>query len=172
MPDHANSAAATTSAPTIAEVIKQVRDEARRRGVRWTNQRQVIVDTFISSNTHLTAEDLHSRVKSIDPTVSAATVYRTINMLVEIGVAQKRNFGTTSSSFEPAVTKEHHDHLICLSCAEITEFHLDAIELLQEQVAKQHGFQLVNHRLELYGLCQRCRERGAQIPNARPAKAE
>ena len=147
----------------MADVIKQVRDEARRRGVRWTNQRQVIVETFIASADHLTVEELHRRVRVIDSTVSAATVYRTINMLVEIGVAVKRHFGDGSATFESSLSKHHHDHLVCLACNKIEEFELQAIEDLQEGVATEHGFKLVHHRLELYGICRDCQAKGVGV---------
>src|SRR4051812_41930107 len=107
------------------DILRRVRDEARRRGVRWTTQRQSIVETFIACDEHITVEDLHHRVRAIDRTVSAATVYRTINMLVEMGIAAKRHFGEGSASFECDVDKSHHDHLVCLVCGMIREFHND-----------------------------------------------
>ena len=143
-----------------AEILKRVRDEARRRGVRWTTQRQSIVETFIASPDHVTVEDLHHRVRLIDRTVSAATVYRTINMLVEMGVASKGNFGTGSASFECNVNKDHHDHLVCESCGRIQEFNDPRIESLQEEVALSHGFALGHHRMELYGICRECTQQG------------
>ena len=147
----------------LAAVIQQVRDEARRRGVRWTNQRQIIVETFIRCDDHVTVEELHRRIRVLDASVSAATVYRTINMLVEIGVAMKRHFGDGSATFESNLSKHHHDHLVCMSCSKIQEFELQEIEDLQEKVALDHGFQLVQHRLELYGVCRECAEKGATV---------
>jgi Fur family ferric uptake transcriptional regulator len=139
-----------------AQVLQRVRDEARRRNVRWTNQRQAIVETFVACDDHLTVEELHRRVRLSDPSVSAATVYRTINMLTEIGVALKRQFGSGSAVFERSFGKDHHDHLVCTACGAITEFHHEIIEKLQEEVAGKHSFQLVSHRLELYGTCAAC----------------
>lgn len=151
-----------------AEVLRQVRDEARRRGVRWTGQRQVIVETFINAGDHLTVEELHRRVRAIDRSVSAATVYRTVNMLVEIGVARKANFGSHSASFECQVEKEHHDHLVCERCGTIREFHHDLIEELQEKIAAEHGFRLHHHRLELYGICAACQKKAATETGSGP----
>jgi Fur family ferric uptake transcriptional regulator len=139
-----------------SDILRRVRDEARRRGVRWTTQRQAIVETFIGCDEHITVEDLHHRVRAIDHTVSAATVYRTINMLVEMGVAAKRHFGGGSASFECNLDKQHHDHLVCVKCGRIQEFHNDRIEELQEEVAEAHGFKLGHHRMELYGTCPEC----------------
>ena len=140
----------------IPEILKTVREEARRRGVRWTTQRQVIVETFLSVAEHLTVEELHRRVRVIDHTVSAATVYRTVNMLEKIGIAHRRDFGSGSASFESALNKEHHDHLVCTHCGSIQEFHHLRIESLQEEVAVSHGFHLSHHRMELYGMCEAC----------------
>jgi Fur family transcriptional regulator, ferric uptake regulator len=147
------------------DILKRIRDEARRRGVRWTNQRQIIVDTFIVCDEHITVEELHRRVHAIDRSVSAATVYRTVNMLVEIGVANKGNFGSGSASFECALNKDHHDHLVCLSCAKIVEFHHDRIESLQEEIAQEQGFLLGSHRMELYGVCAACQKKGVTLAN-------
>jgi Fur family ferric uptake transcriptional regulator len=150
------------------DILRRVRDEARRLGVRWTTQRQSIVETFIICDQHITVEDLHHRVRAIDRTVSAATVYRTINMLVEMGVAAKRHFTPGSASFELEVNKDHHDHLVCTGCGRIQEFHNERIEALQEEVAKGYGFVLGNHRMELYGVCAECRRKGIS-PHAAPA---
>lgn len=140
----------------VADILRSVREEARRRGVRWTTQRQVIAETFLGAGGHLTVEELHRRVRDIDPTVSAATVYRTINMLEKIGMAHRRDFGGASASFESALNRDHHDHLVCTVCGSITEFHHDRIEELQDEVARTHGFRLSHHRLELYGTCAAC----------------
>lgn len=148
----------------LAQVMQQVREEARKRGVRWTNQRQIIVETFVSTDDHMTADDLHRRVRTLDASVSAATVYRTINLLVEIGVAHKRHFSSGSASFESALTKTHHDHLVCMSCGIITEFVHEPLETMQDQISKIHGFQLLHHRVELYGICPSCAARGASVP--------
>ncbi len=143
--------------------MRSVRDEARRRGVRWTTQRQVIVETFLGAGGHLTVEDLHRRVRAIDRTVSAATVYRTVNMLEKIGMAHRRDFGSGSASFESALNREHHDHLVCTICGRIQEFHHGRIELLQEEVARSHGFRLSHHRLELYGVCSACQREAPTV---------
>jgi len=154
---------------SIDEVISAVRDEAHRRGVRWTSQRTAIVETFLASGGHISVEDLHRQVREIDKSVSAATVYRTVNMLVEIGVVQKRNFGHGSASFEWALNREHHDHLVCLQCGTIREFHHVDIETLQEGVAKEYGFTLTSHRLELFGLCAECQAKG-EVEDDLPVK--
>src|SRR3954463_13689407 len=147
-----------------ADIMRTVREEARRRGVRWTGQRQVIVETFLATGAHVTVEELHRRVREIDRTVSAATVYRTVNMLEKIGFAHRRDFGGASASFESAFDKAHHDHLVCVSCGAITEFHHDRIEELQDEVARSYGIQLSPHRMELYAPCAACGRKGVVAP--------
>jgi Fur family transcriptional regulator, ferric uptake regulator len=158
-----------TAADASAEIAQLVRDEARQRGVRWTNQRQAIVDCFVASGEHLSVEELHRRARAVDPTVSAATVYRTVNLLVELGIAHKRHFGTASATFEVAFQRHHHDHLVCTGCGTIQEFHRDTIERLQEDVAREYGFTLADHRMELYGLCAACQQPGRRPGRARRA---
>lgn len=148
-----------------SRVLAMVRDEARRRKVRWTTQRQVIVERFLAADGHLTMEELHARVRRADPEVSSATVYRTLNLLVEIGVAQKSCFVGGRAAFERVLGKAHHDHLVCLSCGAITEFHQDLIEDLQQEVARKHGFRLLHHRLDLLGQCAACQRAGRSLPD-------
>ena len=134
-----------------AELIKRIQQQAREKQVRWTDQRKVIIERFIESDHHISVEDLHQSVRQIDPSVSPATVYRTMNLLVDIGMAVKRNFSEGSAHFELIVDREHHDHLIDVDSGDVHEFTNEEIEELQHLVAKQLGYDLVDHRLVLYG---------------------
>jgi len=145
--------------PIDALILNRVRDEARRRGIRWTSQRQIILELLANRDDHITAEELHRVVSDEDRTVSPATVYRTVNMLVEMGVVSKRNFGAGSASFEWNLTKQHHDHLVCVDCGVIVEFENERIEVIQEEIAAKYGFSLSHHRLDLYGTCIKCRKK-------------
>ncbi len=131
-----------------------------RRGLRRTKQRDAIIETFLGSpEEHLTSDELHRRVAAEHPNIGLATVYRTLKLFVEAGVASERSFRDGVSRYE--VRQPHHDHLICTSCDAILEFENEEIERLQEKVAQEFGFVLTAHRLELYGLCRGCRSRGA-----------
>jgi len=143
----------------VVKVQERVRAEAKLRGVRWTTQRQVIVEQFLLAGEHLTAEGLHHRAREVDPAIGAATVYRTLNLLVEIGVASRVRFGAGSAAYEPALDRSHHDHLVCLACGTVVEFEDAGIERRQQAIAKRHGFALRSHRLELHGLCPACQKR-------------
>jgi Fur family ferric uptake transcriptional regulator len=126
------------------------------RGLKSTRQRALIVETFFQAGGHVSVEDVWSRVRKLDARVSVATVYRTMKLLAESGLAHARNFGDGQTRYEAAVGREHHDHLICTNCGKIIEFENDRIEAMQEMVAKRHGFKVTSHKMELYGLCRDC----------------
>jgi Fur family ferric uptake transcriptional regulator len=126
-------------------------------GLKRSRQRDRIVETFLAMGGHVSVEELVARVRRIDPRISVATVYRTMKLLADSGVAVPRQFGGGQTRYEAASGKPHHDHLICTVCGEIVEFANERIESLQELVARRHGFAVESHKLELYGRCARCR---------------
>jgi Fur family ferric uptake transcriptional regulator len=131
-----------------------------KKGLRSTDQRRLIVETFFRSQNHVSIEELLARVRTKDPRVGYATVYRTLKLLTECGVANERRFGDGLTRYELADDATHHDHLICLECGDITEFEEPRIEELQERVAAKNGFRIRYHKHELYGLCPRCQAKG------------
>ena len=120
-----------------------------------TQQRELIVDLFLRCREHVSIDELLSRVRKRNKRVGYATVYRTLRLLVESGLAHQRQFGDGQARYE--VAGEHHDHLICVECGFVLEFHNEAIEREQERVARSFGFSVLRHRHELYGLCPRAR---------------
>ncbi|NRA37188.1 MAG: transcriptional repressor [Planctomycetes bacterium] len=144
-----NDAESTKS--ELEEQIELIRKEAKGLQVRWTPQRQAIVEHFLRKKGHITVEDLHEVVKADDAGISAATVYRTLNLLVDIDVAVKRVFNDGPAVFESNLDRHHHDHLIDADTGEIHEFENDEIEALQKLVAEKLGYELTDHRLVLYG---------------------
>lgn len=119
-----------------------------------TQQRELIVDYFLKSTDHLSIDELLAKVRKKSPKVGYATVYRTMKLLVEAGIATQRQFGDGQARYELA--GEHHDHLICTKCGKIVEFEDDKIEALQESIADRFGFVLKRHRHEMYGICPDC----------------
>lgn len=135
------------------------------QGLKASRQRDLIVDTFLQGHDHLRVDELMARVRLLDAGVSQATVYRTMKLLVDCGLAEARNFQDGQTRYEPGDTEgAHHDHLICTGCENIVEFVDPRIERLQEDVAHAHGYQVTHHKMELYGLCAACRGRAAQSP--------
>ena len=127
-----------------------------RRGLRATDQRCLIVDTFFAAPNHVSIEELLAQVREKDARVGYATVYRTHKLLTECGVAYERKFGDGLTRYELADDESHHDHLICVSCHTILEFEEPRIEALQEEIARRHGFVVQTHKHEMYGLCADC----------------
>jgi Fur family ferric uptake transcriptional regulator len=129
-----------------------------KKGLRSTEQRRLIVEKFFASATHISIEELLAAVRVDDPRVGYATVYRTLKLLAESGVAHEHKFGDGLTRYELADDEHaHHDHLICLECERIIEFEEPRIEALQDDVAKRHGFEVRSHKHELYGVCAECR---------------
>ena len=138
-------------------MINTFQDFLLSKGLRMTSQREVIAHTFFKNKGHVSIEDIYRQVQKRAPGIGFATTYRTMNLLSEAGLAASRSFGDGFNRYEPAVRAEHHDHLICTQCGQIIEFEDKRIEALQKTVARNHGFQVTNHKLELYGICQDCR---------------
>lgn len=130
-----------------------------RKGLRSTEQRRLIIETFFHAPSHITIEELLGQVRSADPRVGYATVYRTLKLLAESGVASERQFGDGVTRYELADSDIHHDHLICTECRSVTEFEDSRIEAIEEEVAKRQGFELRSHKHELYGVCSQCQKR-------------
>jgi len=127
----------------------------KTQGLRLTEQRRTIVDAFFHAEGHVDIDTLYQLVKESDSRIGQATVYRTLKLLTQSGLAQTARFGGTATLYE-AADEEHHDHLVCRSCGLIVEFFNEEIELLQDKIAEENGFKLETHKMELYGLCPKC----------------
>jgi Fur family ferric uptake transcriptional regulator len=132
-----------------------------KKGLRSTDQRRLIVETFFHSPNHVSIEELLAQVRAHDAKVGYATVYRTLKLLAESGIAFERRFGDGLTRYELADDEAHHDHLICVDCSRITEFEEPEIEALQEKVALRYGFELRSHKHEMYGVCPECAAKNA-----------
>jgi Fur family ferric uptake transcriptional regulator len=145
-----------TAEHDVEQLRARLNDYMAKHGLRSTEQRRLVTEMFFSTTDHLSIEDLLDRVRIEEPKIGYATVYRTLKLLKECGLAFERHFGDGVSRYEVAWADEHHDHLICVECEKIVEFEDDAIEVLQHSVAERLGFELVRHKLELYGICADC----------------
>ncbi|WP_305041061.1 Fur family transcriptional regulator [Geoalkalibacter sp.] len=141
----------------------KIRETFRRylsdKGLKSTQQREIILDEFLRAGSHLSTEELYLRIRRQHPNIGYATVYRTLKLFSECGIAEEHNFGDGQTRYESVAGEEHHDHLICTGCKRIIEFEDPRIESLQDEVARLHDFKILDHRLELYGLCSECRQK-------------
>ena len=126
------------------------------KGLKSTRQRDIILDAFLASSRHISIEELYLKLRAQHPGIGYATVYRTLKLFAESGIAREIQFGDGQTRYEHATEGEHHDHLVCTGCGTILEFENETIEQLQQEVAQNHGFRIINHKLELYGLCAKC----------------
>ena len=139
------------------------------RSLKLTSQRERIFNRAFATHDHFTAETLYDWMREEDgPRVSRATVYRTLNLLEEGGFIGSLDTGRGEVIYEHLLGHPHHDHLICLACGSIEEFHQDEIEALQAEIARSRGFRLVRHTLRLEGYCQNCSAEARQREADRP----
>ena len=129
---------------------KTISERCKSVGIRMTGQRQLIIKVLENSKDHPDVETLFERANKIDNKVSIATVYRTVRTLQNAGILEKLEFNDGRSRFEDAVRK-HHDHLIDLDTGKVIEFFDEEIERIQHKIAKKLGYNLIGHKLELYG---------------------
>lgn len=130
--------------------------------LKHTRQREAILDVFLEVKGHITAEDLFGRVREQHANIGFTTVYRTMKLLCDAGLAIERHFDDGVARYE--IEHEHHDHLVCTRCGKIVEFECAMIERAQDEIGKRYGFRLLRHRHELYGHCPDCQKRDRAAP--------
>jgi len=150
----------------MSPFIQLFRRYLRERGLPVTPQREAVADAIFNSTGHLSVEDIETALRESGERIGKATIYRTIEILVRSGLVQEHDFG------EPFKRYEHlfgptpiHEHLICVKCHHVVEFESPEVVRVQEETASRHGFIAARHRLEIYGLCPACQERGEKLPN-------
>ena len=127
-----------------------IEKKCSEHGLRMTEQRKVIAQVLSDADDHPDAEELYARSSAIDPKISLATVYRTVRLFSDAGIIETHDFRDGRARYE-AADEDHHDHLIDVQTGDVIEFMDEEIEALQEKIAKRLGYELVDHRLELYG---------------------
>ena len=142
----------------MQDSVRAFTDYIAECGLKNTPQRRLIADVFFTSGKHLSTEELYDAVRTQDGSVGQATVYRTLKLLCDAGLAKELHFGKGKSTarYEAIEDGSHHDHLICGSCGKNQEVMDAEIERLQEELAKRHGFTLTSHKMILYGVCEDC----------------
>ena len=135
----------------MGDELKSLEQQCVDCGMRMTEQRRVIARVLEQSADHPDVEELHRRSVEVDPDISISTVYRTVKLFEDTGIIERHDFREGRSRYE-TVPDEHHDHLIDLKSGKVIEFQSTEIEALQKRIAREHGFRLVDHRLELYGI--------------------
>jgi Fur family ferric uptake transcriptional regulator len=144
-----------------AEVI--FRKYLKEKGKLYSKQREQILEIFLKTEEHPTINDLYDLVKKKYPKIGLATVYRTLEVISEAGLARKVDLGSGIKRYEHKYKHEHHDHLICEQCGRIIEVKSPEIEKLQARLAKSHKFSATRHRMEIFGLCKNCNRAKTEV---------
>ncbi len=127
-----------------------------QHNLKHTKQRDIILTAFLEAKGHVTSDQLYQSVRETNPTIGYTTVYRTMKLLCEAGLAEEHQFDDGVTRYE--IEHEHHDHLVCTRCGKIIEFECRSIESTQDRIAAEHEFLVLRHRHELYGHCRECRD--------------
>ena len=134
-----------------AERLNQLHQYMAENGLKSTRQRDLIVKLFFETLEHISVEELYDQAKKLDQNIGFATVYRTMKMLCDSGLANRRNFGDGQARYENTYEGEHHDHMICTESGKILEFDSEEVNALLEKIATKKGFEIKYHKIELYG---------------------
>ncbi|MBA2525591.1 MAG: transcriptional repressor [Pyrinomonadaceae bacterium] len=129
----------------------------QKKGLKRTAQRELILDIFLHTEEHLSSEDLYRLVHKKDASVGQTTVYRTLKLLAEAGLAREVRFGDGLTHYEHNYKHQHHDHMICSNCGKIIEFYSAELEAIQDAMAAKHKFEVEQHLLRIIGICADCR---------------
>lgn len=133
-------------------------EHIQNEGLRRTSQRDLILEIFLNTEEHLTSEDLYWLVQKEDPTVGHTTVYRTMKLLTDAGLAREVRFGDNKTYYEHHYNHEHHDHMICTECGLVIEFYSQELEAMQDEMADKFNFKGTHHSLRIWGLCEQCQQ--------------
>jgi len=142
-------------------VFSNAKDMLRKyvaaKGLRNTSQREIILNAFLSAGKHITVDELFEKIREKNPEIGYATVHRNLRLMCDCGIADEIKIGQGKTRFEPKLDQKHHDHLICLKCGQFTEVNDEKIEKLQDKLAEVNDFIPQRHKLEIYGICKKCR---------------
>jgi len=141
----------------MASALQVFVDYLRKKHLKLTDQRNTILNVFLKTERHLSVDDLYDIVRKKDSSIGHATVFRTLKLLSEAGIAKEVNLGDGKTRYEHKYDHEHHDHLVCLECGKFIEAVDSKIEKLQEELCKRHGFVPQQHKMEIFGICKKCR---------------
>lgn len=140
----------------MTNVTEAFRNFLQEKNQHFTAQRSLIVEEFLLAKQHLSVEELYGIVRQKEPSIGQVTVFRTLKLLEEAGIANPVNFGDRTIRYELSFKTEHHDHLVCLKCGNVIEVVDSKLEKRKNKICEKHNFLSSHHRLEIFGTCQAC----------------
>jgi len=154
----------------IRDERAQLERYLKERGLKMTKSREAVLAAFLGLESHVSADAIYEAAKRIDPGIGQATVFRTVKLLADAGLAREACMDDGVRQYERAFNQAHHDHLTCVSCGAVVEFVDPEIERAQEAVYRTYGFVSSGHRLQLYGICPVCSSRENTVPDTQERK--
>lgn len=148
------------------EEMEIFHEHIQKKGLRKTAQRELILEVFLSTEDHLSSEDLYWLVQKEDPNVGQTTVYRTLKLLTDAGLAREVRLGDGRTYYEHHFDHDHHDHMICTECGKVIEFFSAEIEELQDEMADKFNFKPTHHSLRILGICDECQQAEKNLKSA------
>lgn len=142
----------------VSDVIGLFTDFLKRKHLNFTKQREEILNTFLKTKRHLSVDELYHIAKKKDKSIGHTTVFRTLKLLCEADIAREVNLGYKVVRYELKVGHQHHDHLVCTKCGSFIEAMDSDIEKLQDKLCKKFRFLAERHKMEIYGICKKCRK--------------
>jgi Fur family ferric uptake transcriptional regulator len=134
--------------------LHNLRTYLRENNLRFTTERVIILEEIFSSPPHFDAEQLFIQIRNKHQHISRATVYRTLDLLSQIGIIKKENLGQGYASYELKLNVPHHDHMICVECGKVVEFVDEVIEKRQKEISEKYGMEMIRHQLQIFGRCK------------------
>lgn len=151
--------------PTVEREIQRFRQFLAHQGLKLTSERTALVREIFASHYHFEADELLMKMKQANVKISRATIYRTLELLVKSGMVRRVHLGEDHYHYEHVTGNSHHDHLICTTCGSVIEFHDPTLEQRQREICEKKRFTPTFHNLQILGVCDSCRKKGA-LPDA------
>ena len=148
---------ASISRDDIREAQEILHRHLKQVGLKHTGQRDTILKTFLETRDHLSTEDLHRQVKKQDPKIGITTVYRTLKLLAECGLASEVAFHDGIARYEHQYNRRSHHHMVCTECGASVEFFSPEVDKLEQEIGRKHRFATTRHTFQIYGVCEECR---------------
>ena len=146
-----------------ASILETFQRNLVRQGLNLTRQREEILRCFMEARRHMNVEEIYDQLKRQDPSLGRATVFRTVKLLTECGLAAEVASANGPAKFELKADRPHHDHMICVECGRILEFQSPLMERFQDEAVRRHGFTALWHRHEIFGRCRDCQRRRRKL---------
>lgn len=147
----------------MTQRLREILRRLQEKDYKLTPQRQLVIQILLkNTDKHLSAEEVYQSVKETNPDIGLATVYRALELLSDLEILQKIDFGDGRARYEFREEAHHHHHLICTACGKVEEFGEDLLDSLEAQVSQQSGFRVTDHQVKFYGYCKDCQEKVAR----------